>query len=74
MTTIETITLGQVYALQAEAETGGDVDTARDCETVIRGYHDADASDLSGAIDELRGEVREAALRLAAVIRDAEGQ
>jgi hypothetical protein len=62
-TTIENITLAQLQALATEAAQAGDTETVRDCELVEQAYIDADASDLPSAIDEVRGEAREAARR-----------
>jgi hypothetical protein len=72
MTTLESLTLEQVQALGANAATAGDADTVRDCATVEAAYLRSDQSELSAMVDHERGEVREAARRIVAVISDGE--
>lgn len=73
-TTIETLTLEQVHALESEAAQAGDTATVADCRTVSDAYTESTESELSAMIDAERGEVREAARRIVAAIRDAEAQ
>lgn len=72
MTTIETLTISQIHALEAVAGAAGDDATARDCATVYTAYIESTLSTLLEVIEQ--GAVREAALRIVAVIRDAEAQ
>ena len=74
MTTIETLTLSQVQRLSTEATAAGDYDTSNDCELVAQAYIDSDESELSAMIDAERGEIRDAARRIVAVIQEAEAR
>ena len=73
-TTLETLTIEQVHALSANADRAGDTATVADCSLVYQAYLDSDCSELSAAIDETRGAVREAARRIVDTIAYAEGR
>lgn len=74
MTTIETLTLEQVHALETEAAQAGDAATVADCRTVSDAYTESTESELRAMIDAERGEVREAARRIVEAISNAEAQ
>lgn len=74
LTDIETLTPYQVQALQAEAESAGDEAMAEDCRAVDAAYWLAKVDDLQSALAESSPEVREAAGRIVAAIRNAEAQ
>ena len=72
MTTIQTLTFAQISYLAREAASAGDRLTVADCYALTEAYLGSDASDFSEMIDAERGEIRDAARRVAAVISDAE--
>ena len=72
MTTLDTITTDQIDALYSAAGTAGDADTCRDCELVTESFLGSDDPDLSTHADGERGDVRDALVRLVAVISDGE--
>lgn len=74
MTTIENLSLAQIVKLVGEASRAGDHLTVADCDLVYDRYIESKVSDLAEFIDHERGEVRQAAARIAAVIRYCEAQ
>lgn len=72
MTTIETLTVEQITSLSTNAAQAGDAATVADCELLYNAYLDSDHAELSALIDAERGEVRDAARRIVAVISDGE--
>jgi hypothetical protein len=73
-TTLHSLTLEQVNALESEASVAGDYEIRDDCAALVSAYLRSEHSELSDLIDDDRGAIRDAARRVVRAINEAEAQ